>query len=176
MTTKVCERNRGWEREERSNKNIVKRIKRAKRMIQIGFLSNSTIKNVKSMQIGASALKFSIVGKKVSMANAIRRTNIKRIWMHSVDKFRITIGQWKSGYCWIIERKCRIKRCDSVKREEKKIINNIFDNGNKLSVISIFHLFNLCWPDDSLITSLPIIPHMWAWTNNCFWNKLIRQL
>lgn len=70
------------------------------------------------MQIGTAGLKFSVVGVEVSVADAIRRPNIKRICVKTINKLRIKMGEGTTGYCRIIERKCRIKSGDSAERIE----------------------------------------------------------
>lgn len=58
--------------------------------------------------------------------------------------------------------------CEMTKKETKTL-----GKFNKLG--EIVHLFSFRWPDEREITSLPMMPHMWASVNNKFWNELIKQ-
>lgn len=127
------------------------------------------------MQIWTSALNFTIVGEEVSVANAIRRPNEKRICVYCIDELRVSIRKGKPGNCWIIERKCGIKSSDSTRDEMLiKALLTTHSISSKAHVYN-FYLFNLCRPDEMDITSLPMMPHMWASINNKFRHQLIKQ-
>lgn len=102
------------------------------------------------MQIGTSGLKFAIVWEKVSVADAIRRSNEERVRVDGIDEHRISLRKWLAGYCRIIKRKCRIKSGDSAKEHSMSRCKRSWELP--------FYLPNMNLPDESFMTSRPINP------------------